>query len=542
MMIRIILGLVVCALLTALTNDCFAQQKGDVVYAHGVKAPAAFEPIRRTAWQQSGKSEVEVLEELLPLIPGGIRALQAPQQLTAQIPQNLSSEDARENPAQGRAASPNFLPMPKPKGDGKVSLLGTEDNVSLSAAGADLSTILKLIADEHRLNLVLGPDVGGPITVSIADAGIEEVLDAILSVGGYVWHRNGNLLYVTRLAADSDLDPRVQGRSVRVFPLNYLAATEVERVVLGLLSAAGQAFTSESMQADQRRTQEILVVEDVPAGIERVAAYLAQVDQPPKQVLIEAHVLQVTLDDSLRHGINLEAVSKLAGAKIQFNTLGFADDSPASGATLGIDGKDLDSVVELIRTHNNARTLASPKVLVVNRQEAKIQIGSQLGYHVTTTTQTGTFQSVEFLDTGVVLSVTPIISDSGEILMTVAPEVSGGRINALGLPEEETTEVRSTILLPDGGGVVIGGLIKETEQDNHSMVPILGRIPKLGTLFRRHAQTGRRDEIIIALVTHIVPNVCDVRPHELRELYQTLPAHSLEALKSPGHQGVLVDH
>ena len=540
-MIRMILGLTACAMLMATLEQAAAQQKNNVIYAEGDHASQRSATVQQAAWQQPGNAEVEALEELIPLIPGGVRTLQAPQQLAAQALQNILPPGLVGKPPKDDADAPHFLPMSKPVGDGKVDLLGSGDNVSLSAAGADLATVLKLIADEHRLNLVLGPGVGGPITVSIADAGLDEVLDAILSVGGYIWHRNGSLLYVTRLASDSELDPRVQGRTVRVFPLNYLAATEVERVVVGLLSPAGKAFTSESIQTDQRRTQEILIVEDVTGGIERVAAYLAQVDQPPKQVLIEAHVLQVALDDSLRHGINLEAISKLAGAKINFTTTGFADDEPTAGATLGIDGKDLDSVVELIRTHNNARTLASPKVLVVNRQEAKIQIGSQLGYYVTTTTQTGTFQSVEFLDTGVVLSVTPIISDTGEILMTVAPQVSGGRINALGLPEEETTEVRSTILLPDGGGVVIGGLIKETEQDNHSMVPILGRIPKLGTLFRRHAQTGRRDEIIIALVTHIVPNVCEVRPHEMRELYHTLPAHSLESLRTPGSQSVLVE-
>ena len=494
-----------------------AQDKPEskIVYAHCEAPKPQQSMVKQAAWQNDASASS--IQELIPLIPGGARRLAAPRQLTAQ------SRDGEQ-----------FVPLPKPAIDAPVDLSGTSGSVSLSASGADLAAVLKLIADEHHLNLVLGPGVSGPITVSIADAVLDEVLDAILAVGGFVWHRNGNLLYVTRLMEDSQLDPRVQGREVRVFPLNYVSASEVERVVVGLLSPAGKAFISESLETDQRRTQELLVVEDVPSGVSRIESYLMQIDHPPKQVLIEAHVLNVDLDDELRHGVNLQALADLSGASINFTTTGFANGESSSGATLGIDGSDLESVVEMIRTHNNARTLASPKVLVVNRQEARIQIGSQLGYYVTTTTQTGTFQSVEFLDTGVVLKVKPIISDTGEILMTVSPEVSGGRINALGLPEEETTEISSTILLPDGGGVVMGGLINEVDQDDHSMVPILGRIPKLGTLFRRHAKAARREEIIIALVTHIVPNVCETRRHEQAELFRTLPAHAVEELRHPG--------
>ena len=140
------------------------------------------------------------------------------------------------------------------------------------------------------------------------------------------------------------------------------------------------------------------------------------------------------------------------------------------------------------------------------------------------------------------LTVEPIISESGDILMTVTPEVSGGRINALGLPEEETTEVTSTILLPNGGGVVIGGLIKETDQDDHAMVPILGRIPKIGKFFSRHGRDARREEIIIALVTHIVPTVEEVRACEMEELHRALTPQAAASLRRPGVDSDVILH
>jgi type II secretory pathway component GspD/PulD (secretin) len=101
-------------------------------------------------------------------------------------------------------------------------------------------------------------------------------------------------------------------------------------------------------------------------------------------------------------------------------------------------------------------------VLVINGQEAKIQIGQQLGFRVTTTTETSTLQNVNFLDVGVILKVTPRITSDNQVLMLVHPEVSKGQVNPLtGLPESDTTTVESSVMLPDGQGMVIGGLIQE---------------------------------------------------------------------------------
>jgi type IV pilus assembly protein PilQ len=104
------------------------------------------------------------------------------------------------------------------------------------------------------------------------------------------------------------------------------------------------------------------------------------------------------------------------------------------------------------------------------------------------------------------------------------PKVSGGRINpTTGLPEEETTEVATTVLLPDGGGIVIGGLIKDHNSDQLSKIPKLGDLPLIGGAFRRKTDLCRRDEIIIAMVAHLVNSPEGMRPHEHQELQQVLP-------------------
>jgi type II secretory pathway component GspD/PulD (secretin) len=218
----------------------------------------------------------------------------------------------------------------------------------------------------------------------------------------------------------------------------------------------------------------------------------------------------VTLRDDIRHGVDFDLLVRLAGADITLRTEGFVNPLASPAFFLGVESTDLDALVEALRSTTDAKTLATPKVLVVNSQQARIQIGERLGYLLTTTTQTSTLQSVNFLEVGVVLDVTPVIADDNQVLMTVKPKVSSGRINPVtGLPEEATTEVESSILLPDGYGMVIGGLITETDSDQQSKIPLLGDLWVVGRLFQRRQVLRERTEIIITLIPHILPLASD---------------------------------
>lgn len=445
------------------------------------------------------------------------------------------------SPAMAPAGSPTgeraqeVRPRDVLRGPASLELLPAtaRELVSLDAQGASLTDVLRMIARNHGLNLVVGPDVTGQVTLSVENAELDEVLDAILGVAGYTWHRRGNLLYVTRLSATVPIGAKLQGRQLRVFSVNYISAADAEGVATGLLSPVGKSFISESDPLDQTRTREILAVEDIPEALARIEAYLAQVDRPPRQVLIEAHILQVVLDDEHRHGINIGNMLRAGGANLSFETLGYANPDAKSGMLITLQGNDVDSLVEMIQSNTVSRTLASPKVLVANRQEANIQIGKRLSYLTTTTTQTSTVQSVQFLDTGVVLHVLPVIGDDGQVLMQIQPKVSGGQTNQdTGLPEEESTELSTTVLLPDGGGVVIGGLIKEDDLDSLSQVPWFSKLPYVGRLFERKQVTTQRTEIIIALVTRVVPTVEMTRHHELEELQRVLPPYAAADLRS----------
>lgn len=453
-------------------------------------------------------------------------------------PQEVSSQDA-----------PTRLPliplatMPIPDNVLLSTAVGSDiddQRVNLIATAAPLASVLRLIAEHHELNLVVAPDVAGPVTVQIRNAHLDEVLDAITGVAGFHWHRVGNLLYVT--GASMGLDPRVQGKVVIVYPVDYVTAEDARVAVEGLLSPLGSVVINQSAPADQQKTREVLIVDDVASAQVRIAAVIAQLNVPPKQVLIEAHILQISLNEEERHGINLDSILRMGPGRLSISGLGFAEDS-GPGLVAQFDGTDIDGLLECIREHTDSRTLASPKVSVLNHQEARIQIGQRLPYTVATTTQVTTVESVEFLEVGVVLTVTPIITDDGQVMMTVAPKVSGGVITPAGFPEEDTTEVSTTVLMPDGGGVVIGGLIREETLQSLNVVPGLHRIPLLGRLFTRKSEEVRHNELVVALVTRVMdPTACPPRMREELDLHRALPEHAMVELTGCQTCSQLIGH
>ena len=398
------------------------------------------------------------------------------------------------------------LPVGKLPGIDDVRLKGKKEKFSLQVPGLPLNTVLAAIAQRHGLNIVVGSEANSTVSVSLTSVTLTEALDSLMAISGCTWTQRGNIIFVSKVKQGSGTNPAVQGRVVRVIPLNYIAATDIEKTIKGLLSPAGNVFFNAADPTNSRKTQEQIVIEDLPDYVKRCVSYVAQVDQAPRQVLIEAHILQVTLTDELRHGVNIAYLEEIAGRQFALATVGFADALSSPATLFSIDGSDMDILVEAIKRTTNAKTLASPKVMVVNGQKAKIQIGERLGYLVATTTETSTLQNVQFLDVGVVMDVTPIITADNKVLMKVKPKISNGQINIdSGLPQEETTDVDTTVLLDSGRGIVIGGLIQEVDDDRQTKIPLIGDLWAIGRLFQRRGRTKDRTEIIIALVPKIVP-------------------------------------
>jgi type II secretory pathway component GspD/PulD (secretin) len=411
--------------------------------------------------------------------------------------------------------------------------------VTVSVRGAPLHSVLSLIAEQQSLSIVAPSDLDSPVTITLQPTSLENALDAVMAISGCTWTRVKDVIYVTPISKETSENFLIQGREVRVFDLGYAAASDIEPVITGLLSPVGKVFARQVDSKDKRKAVEQVVIEDLPTYVERIAQYIAQADRPPLQVMVEARILQVKLENDNKHGVNLDALATMAGADITFKTQAFATGVGPAGI-ITVDGSDFDSLIDCLTSTNDTKTLAAPKLLMINGQEAKIQIGRRLGYFVTTTTQTSTLQDVQFLEVGVVLTVTPHITEDGQIVMKVHPKVSSGDINpTTTLPEEETTEVDTAVMVPDGCGVIIGGLIQETDNQRQSKVSYLGDIWMFGRLFQRNTIERERGEVIVALLPRIVSHGAEPPPEEAldrQRIYSPLLTPTLESAPRPEPQ------
>lgn len=484
-----------------------------------VSKPTQTRPLMNVAFHQEEQPNSELstpvdeepstVEE--PVVPRRRRSQSA---LSRQGP----TPELNEFPA---TPGPVRIPLAGDEPEAKIEVTMKNGRVSLVARDAPVQSVLNLLAQQQGLNLITADDVEANVSVTLTEVQFEDALSAIVAIAGCTWTQQRGIVLVSKMGSGPRGAPEVQGKVIQVFNLNFVSAVDLERTIKGFLSPMGQIFISQTSPTDKRRTQELVVVEDIPASVSRIEQYIAQVDQPPRQVMIEVHVLQVDLIDNTTHGVNWQYITKVAGSDVALSTVGFANPAASPASFFSLQGDHLDLVVQALKTTTTAKTLANPKIVVANGQEARIQIGSKLGYFVTTTTQTSTLQNVNFLNTGVVLRVTPQISNDNRVLMVVRPEVSTGSISAAGLPQTNTTEAETTLMMEDGGGMLIGGLIKETDTDVQNKVPILGDMWLVGRFFQNRTFARERNEVVIALIPRIAPYPPDYHAYEQTKVQQT---------------------
>lgn len=400
---------------------------------------------------------------------------------------------------------PNYQVPLRQSADGLV--IHAEDGlISLAARGASVSDVITALAELQGLNVITQDSVTGTLNTTLNRVPIQDALDVILDMTGHTWTRNKNIILVTSVAQSTRLSPESQGRQVELFELDYVSATDVSAVVTNMLSAVGSASMVESAEDDSRRTQELLVVEDLPRYLNTVREYIRQADVPPRQVTIEAYILKVDLSDDMRHGVNFDHLFDMSSNMFQLEGRGFGSASASQGFFVNLSGGNLTAMIEMLETATDAKTLAAPKIRVLNGQTARMQVGEQLGFRVTTITETAATETVEFLDVGVVLEVTPRIARDGTVVMSVRPEVSSGQVNAAtGLPEEETTELETDVMFRDNQAFIIGGLIQEVDTETQAKIPWFGDWNHIGRVFQRREKNKSRSEIIIALLPRVMP-------------------------------------
>ena len=369
----------------------------------------------------------------------------------------------------------------------------SEDTATYLFRDTPIAELFEMISARDRVSIMVGKGVTGNVAVSLYDMTAREAIHAIAEAGGYkvVERGNGYLIVNPALAAQGSVPDDIQVRALKV----QYSDPKLVADILGKHVGPGGKVTV----LPQRR---MVVAEDTEAGLARIEALLRQIDTAPRQVMIEAKILEVTLDDSENFGIDWTKVLK-NGTKIGVGGLA-QQGQPGLFFNYISCHCDFTAYLSALSTKNKVRTLATPKLLALENEEAGITIGDELGYRVTTTINNVTSESVQFLDTGVILHVTPSVDADGRIALKVRPEVSSGSV-LNGVPSKKTTQVTTQLVAEDGQSILIAGLIKSSATQQRTGVPVLGDIPVLGNLFANSERHGSLTETVVVITPHLLP-------------------------------------
>jgi general secretion pathway protein D len=256
-----------------------------------------------------------------------------------------------------------------------------------------------------------------------------------------------------------------------------------------------------------------LIVTATPENAAIIRGLVAQLDQAPPQVLIEAIIAEVALDKDSKLGFEWNWTENPAfGNSSLIGEAGadFGLSAITSGLSYAITGANWSSLLKALKTDKNVTILSTPRIFTSNNRPAEINISTQTPYvsSVVTTDNTQTF-AVEYLDVGVILQVTPQISPDGMVTMDVTQEASellgfenlGGNARA---PTVANRSAQATVRVMDGQTVILGGIISSNHTRTVNKVPLLGDLPLVGSLFRHSDVSNTKSELLVFLTPRVV--------------------------------------
>lgn len=245
---------------------------------------------------------------------------------------------------------------------------------------------------------------------------------------------------------------------------------------------------------------------------------IALLDVTPNQVMLEATIAEVTLNDDLAFGITWF----LQDGEFDLSFSDLDNGAVAStfpGFSVLVDGADGRAALNAVASVTDVKVLSSPSLMVLDNRTATLQVGDQVP--VVTQTAVSTIDpdapivnSVELRDTGVILKVTPRVNEGGRVMLDIEQEVSDvveTRTSGIDSPTIQQRKIKTSVAVDNGETIALGGLIRDKVTDGETKVPLLGDIPAIGELFRSTTQRNERTELVVLITPRVVGGADDAR-------------------------------
>lgn len=386
--------------------------------------------------------------------------------------------------------------------------------ISVDFQGTTLYTVLNVLSMKTGMRLISDTNLyQKKIMLSLKDVTAEEALNALLDTYDLYYVKQGEAnIYVIKSKSDGN-----HITVSRVIFCNYAKASSLEKILATRLSKGGKIVSDERTNS--------LIITDLADSLDKMEGLIRSLDVPTQQVLLEAKIVEINLtnnfdigtvwDGVFRDGlVNPAGISTGLNPKMNnfiYKTPSSLPSSNMFGA-IGVsvlEGDDwsINGQIQAGIRDRNAKILSNPKLLVLNNQEASIDIVKEIPYiESQSVSSEGTITgTTSFKQAGIKLKVKPQINRDGSIVLVVAPEQSyqdGTGVD--GTPIINTTKSTTTLMLRSGEAASIGGLIREDETETVTKVPLLGDIPLLGYLFKSVQKTKGRTELTIFITAKIV--------------------------------------
>ncbi len=399
----------------------------------------------------------------------------------------------------------------------------TGEKIKLDFYETDIKNVIRILRSVGGLNFAIDKDVSGKVTLSLEDpVPWDQVLDLVLKMNDLGQKREGNVIRIATMATLAKEDQLAQDAIAarkkslaqkesfeplvtEYIPINYSdAETDIRPHIEKIL-------TSDRGKISVDKRTNMLIVTDIQAKIDQAHEIIFRLDRVTPQIMIEAKVVEVSKDFSRELGLGLSLTKSQTEYTGQDKDFSVALNNPVAAPSntgsfnfyriLGSNFLSLNAQIAASETKGDIKVVSSPRILTLDNKKAKIKQGLEYAYLERDDTGGS---SVSFKNIDLLLEVTPHVTPDNRISMTVY--LTKNDIDSItnGVPSLSTNEAETELLVNDKDTIIIGGIVKTTDNESSSGTPILSGIPILGRLFRTDINTDKRNELLIFITPSIV--------------------------------------